>query len=154
MARRGSTILCLRHAACEDCIGPSRAEGLARGHAFAFGMAAARARAIGGSVVRVALVNPPWRFDGSIYFGCRAPHLPLELAYSKALLEAQGHDVLLLDAHLCNVELQQAVSEIAAFGPELTVVTTAPTYLFWRCAPPELRVPREFLRMLGPAGGQ
>ena len=27
----------------------------------------------------------------------------------------------------------------------MTVVTTAPTYLFWRCAPPELRVPREFL---------
>ena len=24
----------------------------------------------------------------------------------------------------------------------MTVVTTAPTYLFWRCAPPELRVPR------------
>ena len=27
------------------------------------------------------------------------------------------------------------------FRPDLTVVTTAPTYLFWRCAPPELRVP-------------
>ncbi len=25
----------------------------------------------------------------------------------------------------------------------MTVVTTAPSYLFWRCAPPELRVPRE-----------
>ena len=29
--------------------------------------------------MRVALVNPPWSFDGSIYFGCREPHLPLEL---------------------------------------------------------------------------
>ena len=28
----------------------------------------------------------------------------------------------------------------------MTVVTTAPSYLFWRCAPPELRVPREFMR--------
>ena len=31
----------------------------------------------------------------------------------------------------------------------MTVVTTAPSYLFWRCAPPELRVPREFLAALG-----
>ena len=30
--------------------------------------------------MRVALINPPWSFDGSIYFGCREPHLPLELA--------------------------------------------------------------------------
>jgi anaerobic magnesium-protoporphyrin IX monomethyl ester cyclase len=29
--------------------------------------------------MRVALVNPPWSFAGSIYFGCREPHLPLEL---------------------------------------------------------------------------
>jgi hypothetical protein len=27
----------------------------------------------------------------------------------------------------------------------MTVVTTAPTYLFWRCAPPELRVPQELM---------
>ncbi len=32
--------------------------------------------------MRVALVNPPWRFDHSIYFGCRAPHLVLELGYA------------------------------------------------------------------------
>ena len=34
-----------------------------------------------------------------------------------------------------------ARSACAAFEPDLTVVTTAPSYLFWRCAPPELRVP-------------
>ncbi len=39
--------------------------------------------------MRFALVNPPWNFEGSIYFGCREPHLPLELGYSKALLEAE-----------------------------------------------------------------
>ena len=36
----------------------------------------------------------------------------------------------------------------------MTVVTTAPTYLFWRCAPPELRVPRHFLQTLGRRGGR
>src|SRR3546814_20820444 len=35
----------------------------------------------------------------------------------------------------------------------MTVVTTAPTYLFWRCAQPELRVPRYFLEQLGARGG-
>ena len=35
----------------------------------------------------------------------------------------------------------------------MTVVTTAPSYLFWRCAPPELRVPREMLDALGAAAG-
>ena len=44
-------------------------------------------------VMRVALVNPPWSFEGSIYFGCREPHLPLELGYARALLERGGQQV-------------------------------------------------------------
>jgi hypothetical protein len=50
--------------------------------------------------MRYALVNPHWDFEGSIYFGCREPHLPLEFGYSKALLEQSGHEVLLIDGHL------------------------------------------------------
>ena len=44
------------------------------------------------------------------------------------------------------------VARIAAFAPDMTVVTTAPTYLFWRCAQPELRVPREVVRRPRPGG--
>lgn len=104
--------------------------------------------------MKIALINPPWRYDHSIYFGCREPHLPLELGYSKALLEAAGHEVLMLDAHLCGTGMQALADETAAFGPDMTVVTTAPTYLFWRCAPPELRIPREFLVALDGRGGR
>lgn len=104
--------------------------------------------------MRVALVNPPWTFGNSIYFGCREPHLPLELGYSKALLEAAGHEVLLVDGHLCATPESVLADEVAAFGPDMTVVTTAPTYLFWRCAPPELRVPRSFLMALAGRGGR
>ncbi len=104
--------------------------------------------------MKVALVNPPWDFTGSIYFGCREPHLPLELGYSKVLLEAAGHEVLMLDAHLCGLPMAELVAQVAAFAPEMTVVTTAPSYLFWRCAQPELRLPREFLAALGPRGGR
>lgn len=104
--------------------------------------------------MRIALVNPSWTYGNSIYFGCRAPHLALELAYSKALLEQEGHEVLFLDAHLNGQSNGDAAEAAAAFGAGMTVVTTAPTYLFWRCAPPELRVPRAFLDALGSRGGR
>src|SRR4051812_4218219 len=104
--------------------------------------------------MRVALVNPHWTYDGSIYFGCREPHLPLELGYSKALLEADGHESLMLDGQLQGLDNAALAGRVADFAPDMTVVTTAPTYLFWRCAPPELRVPAEFLAALGGAGGR
>lgn len=91
--------------------------------------------------MKVALINPPWSFAGSIYFGCREPHLPLELGYAQALLTAHGHEVLLLDGHLCGQTVDQLASDVAAFGPDIAVITTAPTYLFWRCAQPELTLP-------------
>lgn len=103
--------------------------------------------------MRIALVNPAWRFDGSIYFGCTSPHLPLELAYSKALLERAGHETLLIDAPLFSLRNDQVADEVALFRPDMTVVTTAPSYLFWRCAPPELSVPREFFDLLENRGG-
>ncbi len=104
--------------------------------------------------MRVALVNPSWDFTNSIYFGCREPHLPLELGYGKAWLERAGHDVLLLDGHLFGRSNDDLADEVAVFAPAMTVVTTAPSYLFWRCAPPELRVPRAFLTALGSRGGR
>ncbi len=103
--------------------------------------------------MRVALVNPRWSFEGSIYFGCRRPHLPLELAYAKAQLEACGHDALLLDGHLLDIAHDVLADTIDEFGADMTVVATAPSYLFWRCAPPELRVPRQFFDVLGWRGG-
>lgn len=104
--------------------------------------------------MRVALVNPHWFYDGSIYFGCRHPHLPLELGYSKALLERSGHEVLMLDGQLQQLDNPALAELVAAFAPDMTVVTTAPTYLFWRCAPPELRVPATFLNALSGRGGR
>ena len=96
--------------------------------------------------MRIALLNPPWRFEGSIYFGCPAPHLPLEFGYAKALLESAGYDVLLIDAHLEGLDYHEMRRRLRAFSPDASVLTTAPSYLFWRCAPPELTVP---LRLLG-----
>src|SRR5690349_16503408 len=103
--------------------------------------------------MRVALVNPFWQFEGSIYFGCRAPHLPLELGGCRSLLEQAGHEVLLLDGLLMQQDNASLAEQVANFAPGITVVTTAPTYLFWRCPQPELRVPRDFLDRLANRGG-
>jgi B12-binding domain/radical SAM domain protein of rhizo-twelve system len=100
--------------------------------------------------MKVALVNPPWSFDGSVYFGCREPHLPLELGYTRALLGARGHEAKLFDAQLAGATLGALAHEVEAFRPDITVLTTAPSYLFWRCAPPELRVPLQTARALRP----
>jgi len=103
--------------------------------------------------MKVALINPDWRYDGSIYFGCRSPHLPLELGITHQLLQRNEHRTLLIDAHLHNLSPSDIVAELKHFRPDMTVVTTAPTYLFWRCPPPELAVPQELVRALhGHAG--
>lgn len=93
--------------------------------------------------MRYSLINPPWSFEGSIYFGCREPHLPLEYGYSKALLESAGHEVEIIDAQLDALTLEEVRRRVDMFRPDFTVVTSAPSYLFWRCAPPELRVPQQ-----------
>jgi len=91
--------------------------------------------------MRFSLINPPWTFDSSIYFGCRDPHLPLEFGYSKVLLEQAGHEAEIVDGQLEGLSNSGIRDRIEAFEPDFTVITTAPSYLFWRCAPPELRVP-------------
>ena len=101
--------------------------------------------------MKVALLNPPWHFEHSTYFGCREPHLPLELGYARALLTQAGHATLMLDGHLDGLDAAAMAARVAAYQPDMVVVTTAPTYLFWRCAQPELRVPRDLLHRL-PAG--
>ena len=98
--------------------------------------------------MRIALVNPPWSFAGSIYFGCREPHLPLEYGYAQALLRAAGHDADIFDGQADSLKLPALVAQVASFAPDMIVATTAPSYLFWRCAPPELRVPQLTLAAL------
>ena len=103
--------------------------------------------------MRVALVNPPWSFEHSIYFGCREPHLPLEYGSAKMLLETAGHETEVFDGHLFGFSMQEIGAKVRDYAPDLTVITTAPSYLFWRCAPPELRVPQELLEELDGIGG-
>ena len=99
-------------------------------------------------VERIALVNPPWRFEGSRFWACREPHLPIELLYAEAILRRAGFRTRVVDAHLEGLSIHQLADQVAGFQPNLIVITTAPTYLFWRCAQPELDLPAEVCRLL------
>ena len=98
--------------------------------------------------MKFALVNPAWTFEGSTYFGCQEPHYPLELLFAFDQIQAAGHDACLIDAQLENLAPPQVRRSLDAFRPDFLVIPTAPSYLFWRCPPPELRVPQTWFSEL------
>lgn len=97
-----------------------------------------------------ALVNPNWDFQGSVYFGCRGYHFPLELSYSKAMLTEAGFEAEIIDAHAEDLSLEDIRKKVEGLSPDYIVITTAPTYLFWRCPQPELKVPLALMESLRP----
>jgi len=98
--------------------------------------------------MKYALVNPQWTFEGSTYFGCKEPHFPLELLSAREMLRAAGQEVILIDALMENLNFAQVIERLDAFGEDFLVIPTAPSYLFWRCPQPELRVPRHWISAL------
>ena len=98
--------------------------------------------------MRYALVNPYWSFEGSTYFGSQQPVLPIELFCAREQLRAAGHQVLLIDAFLEKLSIDNVARRLDAFDEDFLVMPTANSYLFWRCPQPELRVPQHWLRAL------
>jgi anaerobic magnesium-protoporphyrin IX monomethyl ester cyclase len=101
--------------------------------------------------MRYALVNPKWTFTGSTYFGCAEPHFPLELLSAREMLRKEGHEVLLVDAFMENLTPEEVRRRLDGFNEDFLVIPTAPSYLFWRCPQPELRVPASLIASLGRA---
>ncbi len=89
-------------------------------------------------------MNPAWDFNESIYFGCKEAHYPLELLYSFEKLREAGHEPVLIDAHLNKLSIAETKHRLDRFKPDYLVIPTAPSYLFWRCPPLDLRVPRNW----------
>lgn len=96
--------------------------------------------------MRYAFVNPNWSFEGSTYFGCRDPHYPLELLFAAQKVQQAGHQPLVVDAQTDNLTRQEVRRRVVGFHPDFLVIPSAPSYLFWRCPPPELRVPMDYFR--------
>jgi B12-binding domain/radical SAM domain protein of rhizo-twelve system len=99
--------------------------------------------------MKYALINPNWDFTGSTYFGCRDPHVPLELLFAADKLQETGHDCLVVDAQTNNLTIEDARSRVRDLGADFLVIPSAPSYLFWRCPPPEMRVPRQWFAGIG-----
>ena len=104
--------------------------------------------------MKYAFVNPNWNFTGSTYFGCADPHYPLELLFACEQVQQAGDEALLVDAQVENLTTNEVAPKIRDFNPDFLVVPTAPSYLFWRCPPPELRVPKEWFQALRGWGTQ
>ena len=98
--------------------------------------------------MKFALVNPAWTFEGSTYFGCQEPHYPLELLFAFDQIRQAGHQPLLIDAQLEHLSTREVKVQLDDFDPDYLVIPTAPSYLFWRCPQPELRVPRQWFAEL------
>lgn len=98
--------------------------------------------------MKYALVNPRWTFEGSTYFGCQEPHFPLEMLSAQEMLRRAGHDVLIIDALMESLSVAEVNKRLNRFGEDFLVLPTAPSYLFWRCPQPELRVPMQWLASL------
>ena len=99
--------------------------------------------------MKFALINPAWTFEGSTYFGCHDPHYPLELLFAFDQIKLAGHEPLLIDAQLQQLGTSEVRAQLDSFRPDFLVIPTAPSYLFWRCPPPELRVPQKWFAELG-----
>jgi len=102
--------------------------------------------------MRYAFVNPNWNFAGSTYFGCAEPHYPLELLFAYQQVTQSGGQALLIDAQVENLSPIDVAPRVRNFNPDFLVIPTAPSYLFWRCPPPELRVPQQWFRALRGGG--
>jgi B12-binding domain/radical SAM domain protein of rhizo-twelve system len=100
-------------------------------------------------VARYALVNPNWDFAGSTYFGCRDPHMPLELLFAAQKIAARGHGACLIDAQAEELTLAETRRRVEEIDPDYLVIPSAPSYLFWRCPPPELRIPQQWFAGIG-----
>ncbi len=98
--------------------------------------------------MKFALVNPNWNFKGSTYFGCQDTHYPLELLFAFDKIREAGHEPLLLDAQNENLNTTETKRQLDAFAPDFLVIPTAPSYLFWRCPPPEVRIPKQWFAAL------
>lgn len=98
--------------------------------------------------MKFALVNPAWNFQGSTYFGCQEPHYPLELLFAFDQIQQAGHEAVLIDAQVDSLEVAEVKRRVKESDPDFLVIPTAPSYLFWRCPPPELRIPKTWFAAL------
>ncbi|MFH1903478.1 MAG: radical SAM protein [Candidatus Omnitrophota bacterium] len=106
-------------------------------------------------MMQVILVNPDWgslrkkwppRIKEKLFPGNPEPFMPLELAYLAGILRDK-YPVRIADLNVSGFNFTALKNQ--AGGEDLVfVLTTAPSYLFWRCPPLSTKIPLDCGRML------
>src|SRR5258708_31092311 len=71
------------------------------------------------SWMKFALINPNWDFAGSTYFGCRDPHIPLELLLAGDNIRAAGHEAIVVDSQTDNLTLEEPNRRVDPSAPHV-----------------------------------
>lgn len=100
--------------------------------------------------MKVALINPNWNLHDIKFttVSIKPPKsIPLELIYIAESIRDLT-EVKILDAYANNYSLDTLINKLEDFNPHLTIIETAPTYLFWRCPPLDLSVPKKIVKQI------
>ncbi|MCJ7443253.1 MAG: radical SAM protein [Methanotrichaceae archaeon] len=93
--------------------------------------------------MKILFLNPNWNsISPRIFPGCKRPHHPLELLYPATIL-SKNHEILVIDAFLERLNNKDLQLRLRSFEPEVVVMSTAPSYLFWRCCPLDISLPKK-----------
>jgi len=86
--------------------------------------------------MRIYILNPPFipRFSRSMRWQEKARggtiYYPIWLAYATGLLEKEGHEVKLVDAPADRLSIEDVITDIKMFKPDLVVIETSFTSLY------------------------
>src|SRR6185503_15806433 len=87
---------------------------------------------------RIACVTPNWRKARS-----RLPtdtiRPPISFPIEWAYVAADSPDVLVVDAYSADEEPQETVRLFKEASVDLVILSSTPSYLFWRCPPLDVR---------------
>ena len=98
--------------------------------------------------MKVLFINPNWhRLPARAFPGCKRPHHPLELLYPATILK-NSCQVKVVDAFLQRLSDEELGRQVKSFNPDIAVVTTAPSYLYWRCCPTDISIPAAAARLI------
>lgn len=98
--------------------------------------------------MKVLFINPNWQYlSGDHFPGCKKPHQPLELLYPASIL-SKNHTVEIIDAFLLNLTDDELLQMIKKNEPDVIIITTAPSYLYWRCCPLDISNPLKISKQI------
>lgn len=100
--------------------------------------------------MKILLINPNWALNEFRYtMAVLNPYkiTPLELCYIAGSIN-KNHEVKIIDSYALEDSWLDLKEKIKAYKPDICVVTTAPTYLFWRCCPLEMSIPQKVTKII------